>query len=352
MIDYKGIIEGLTDEKIKSLLEKLEIPFVEREGYILCKTACHNTDLEEASWKLYYYKNSHMFYCFTECGLLSPFKFLQHYYETRNIEYDFYNDILRVLENCSTYSKERSFLEQNLYKSERDKYAQIPMPRLKTYNEGVLDCFSYYRPVEWITEGITIATMNKYNIKFSIEDKAIIIPHYTVNGELCGIRQRNLDPEVVNIYGKYTPTKVENIMYSHPLSLNLYGLNFNKNNIKEKGICFLAEAEKSVLLGENLMDKNCVVAVCGSNFNKWQLKLLLQNAAPQEICLCFDSEEKKGKTNYFYKLYNICKKYNRYCNFSFIYDRKGLLNLKDSPMDRGKEIFDTLVKERVKVSES
>ena len=254
-----------------------------------------------------------------------------------------------MLQNCSNYTEEKSFLEQSAYKSERDKYSIAKMPQLKTYNNGVLDCFCYYKPIEWITEGITIAAMNKYNIKFSIEDNAIIIPHYTVDGELCGIRQRNLNPEVIELYGKYTPTKIENIMYSHPLSLNLYGLNLNKNNIKEKGICFLAEAEKSVLLSENLMEKNCTVAVCGSNFNKWQLKLLLKNAAPQEICICFDKEEKEGKTDYFYKLYNICKKYNKYCNFSFIYDRKGILQMKDSPMDRGKEIFQKLVSERVMV---
>lgn len=349
MIDYKKIIEELDDEKIKKLLQILDIPYIDREGYILCKTACHNIDLEEASWKLYYYKNSHMFYCFTECGSLSPFKFLQHYYQTRNIEYDFYKDILCLLQDCSNYTEEKSFLEQSAYKSERDKYSIAKMPQLKTYNNGVLDCFCYYKPIEWITEGITIAAMNKYNIKFSIEDNAIIIPHYTVDGELCGIRQRNLNPEVIELYGKYTPTKIENIMYSHPLSLNLYGLNLNKNNIKEKGICFLAEAEKSVLLSENLMEKNCTVAVCGSNFNKWQLKLLLKNAAPQEICICFDKEEKEGKTDYFYKLYNICKKYNKYCNFSFIYDRKGILQMKDSPMDRGKEIFQKLVSERVMV---
>ena len=49
------------------------------------------------------------------------------------------------------------------------------------------------------------------------------------------------------------------------------------------------------------------------------------------------------------KLWNICKKYNNYCNFSFIYDRKGILNLKDSPSDKGEDIFNKLKCERVKV---
>lgn len=45
----------------------------------------------------------------------------------------------------------------------------------------------------------------------------------------------------------------------------------------------------------------------------------------------------------------MCKKYKNYANFSFIYDKKKLLKLKDSPTDRGEEIFKKLLKERVKV---
>jgi hypothetical protein len=34
---------------------------------------------------------------------------------------------------------------------------------------------------------------------------------------------------------------------------------------------------------------------------------------------------------------------------SFIYDRKGLSELKDSPSDNGEEIFTQLLKERIKI---
>ena len=51
----------------------------------------------------------------------------------------------------------------------------------------------------------------------------------------------------------------------------------------------------------------------------------------------------------FNKLYNIGKKYSNYCKFSFIYDREGLISLKDSPTDKGEEIFKTLLNKRVEV---
>jgi hypothetical protein len=48
-------------------------------------------------------------------------------------------------------------------------------------------------------------------------------------------------------------------------------------------------------------------------------------------------------------LYALCKKYNQYCQFSFIYDRLGLLNMKDSPSDHGEETFKQLLRKRVTV---
>ena len=44
-----------------------------------------------------------------------------------------------------------------------------------------------------------------------------------------------------------------------------------------------------------------------------------------------------------------CKKYANYCNFYFLFDFKNLLQLKDSPIDKGKEIFEELMKNKVQV---
>ena len=83
MIDYKGIIEQLDTEKIKDLLDQMDIPYQEKESYLVMPTVCHNEDIDKASWKLYYYKNNHIFYCYTNCQSMSIFKFLKNYYETR-----------------------------------------------------------------------------------------------------------------------------------------------------------------------------------------------------------------------------------------------------------------------------
>jgi hypothetical protein len=204
-------------------------------------------------------------------------------------------------------------------------------------------------PVEWLNDGITKATMDKYNIRFSISQNKIIIPHYNVSGQLVGIRGRALNPDEIEQIGKYMPVQIEQKWYAHPLSLNLYGLNYNKENIRNYGVCYIGEAEKFCMQMDSFNFPNCSVAVCGSQLNKYQIDLLMRICHPREIVVCFDKEEKFGETKYFDKLYNVCKKYRNYCNMSFIYDRNNLLNLKESPTDRGQKVFEELVEGRVMV---
>ena len=71
--------------------------FTEKAGYVIFPTICHNVDVSEASMKLYYYENSHIFMCYTKDGPMTIFSFLKHYYESRGIDYDWYQDIYKVI---------------------------------------------------------------------------------------------------------------------------------------------------------------------------------------------------------------------------------------------------------------
>ena len=349
MIDYKSIIEQLDTSKVIQLMERLGVEdYIEKPGYVIFPTICHNEDPNEASMKLYYYENYHIFQCYTECGPQSPFKFLKHYYECRGVDYDWYQDIYKVILDCSNFNPNLGFAP-NKYQSIRDTYKAAERTQLPTYPNGIIDCFTTFYPPEWLNDGITKESMEKFNIRYSPSQNKIIIPHYNPNGELVGIRGRALNEWEVENVGKYMPVQIEGKWYSHPLSLNLYGLNWTKDNIKRSGTCFLVEAEKSVLQMEGWDLANCAAAVCGSQFNKHALKLLMQTARPREVVICFDKEEKPGSEDYFYKLWNIGKKYSTYCDFSFIYDRENLLELKDSPTDRGADTFWKLYKKRVRV---
>ena len=280
---------------------------------------------------------------------MSIFKFLKHYYETRGIEYEWYNDIYLLVRDCGSFSGFDGFVVEK-YKSMKDRYGvKRQSVQLPEYSPNVLDCFVREHPVEWLEDGISAEAMDKFDISYSIAHNKIIIPHYDADGRLVGIRGRALNEWEVENIGKYTPLKIEQNWYKHPLSMNLYGLNITKENIRRRGVCFLVESEKAVMQMESFSFPNCSAAVCGSNFNKYQLNILMRTCCPAEIILCFDKEELPGEEKYFFKLYDICKKYGQYCNFSFIYDREGLLSLKESPTDRGEEVFTKLLEKRVRV---
>lgn len=240
-INYQEIIENLKDEDVFNLLEKLGGEPIDKQDYILSKTICHHGDGEECNHKLYYYKNSHMFYCYSSCSSMSIFKLLRQYYEERQIKYDWYQDILQVILNCSSVQINKI---DNAYHSQLDKYKpQKVRKELPTYLNGIIDSFVHYYPIEWLQDSISKEAMDKYNIRFSTSQNKIIIPHYNIHNELVGIRGRALNPQEVELVGKYAPVWIEGKCYSHPLSLNLYGLNWNYENIKSSGIAYVFEAE-------------------------------------------------------------------------------------------------------------
>lgn len=349
-MDYREIVDNLKTSSVIELMKKLGADRYKQEnGHVIFPTICHNEDVEEASMKLYYYENNKVFMCFTECGTMSIFKFLKHYYETRGIEYDWVTDIYNVVLDCANFNPSLSF-QTPKYKSLKEKYGQerkeIVLPE---YNAGALDTFIKRYPPEWLNDGITTAAMDKFNIKYSISQHKIIIPHYDVLGRLVGIRGRALNEWEVENVGKYMPVRLEQTWYKHPLSMNLYGLYENQENIRKTGICYVFESEKSVMQCEAFSGPNCAVAVCGSQFNKYQLNLLIKTCHPNEVVLCFDSEELDNETKYFDKLWAICQKYKNYTNFSFVYDRLRLLELKDSPSDKGEAIFRKLLEKRTRV---
>lgn len=344
---------SLTSAQIIEIISGLGAShYLENDSYIIFPTICHNEDISSASMKLYYYKNTHLFHCYTECNSsFSIYDLLKKFYELHDIPYDFISDIYFKLLNFSGIDVDEESLRVK-YRSQREKF-QFKTPLVpEVYNPEILNIY-YSCPIyEWMREGISLDVLRKYNIRFSIAQNKIIIPHYNLNNELIGIRGRALNQWEVDQYGKYMPVKIEGRWYAHPLSINLYGLNFAAENIRKRKVAIIFEGEKSVLLYDTYFKDSLSVAVCGSTFTKKQLDLLLQ-CGVEEIVIAFDKEFDRPRTeegkSYFKKLVTLCQKYNQYCKFSFIYDEDGLLDKKDSPIDKGKDVFLTLLNNRTEV---
>jgi DNA primase len=141
-------------------------------------------------------------------------------------------------------------------------------------------------------------------------------------------------------------------MYNHPLGFALYNLNHSKDAIKVLQKAIIFEGEKSTLLYASYfgLENDISVAVCGSSLITYQVELLL-SLGVKEIIIAFDKQfqdvnDDEGK-RWIKKLKDIHKKYSSKCQISFMFDKKGLLGYKDSPIDAGIETFLTLFKERI-----
>ena len=84
---------------------------------------------------------------------------------------------------------------------------------LKHYDKKILQYLPTPRILPWIEEHISITAMQDANIKYDPVNDAIIIPHYDIDNNLIGIRQRTLIKEREK-YGKYMPAVLNNKMYN------------------------------------------------------------------------------------------------------------------------------------------
>lgn len=338
----------LTETEVKNILGRYGVlPFDENETEIIFPTACHN--LKSGSPKLYYYKNEKMFRCYTECNrMFDIFDLIMKMNKLRGIEINLSEAIRQTgVENNKPVDidiyKDIEFLRRITQKT---SYGQI---ELQIYDKNVLNRFKYDLAglSSWTAEGITEEAMKKFNILYDSFYNAIVIPNFDHTGDLIGIRARFLNPD--SPY-KYLPLKSYDVTYTFPTGKVLYGLYQNQESIKKKRTVIIFEGEKSVLKAEEYLNgSNISVATLGKNITLDHLNLLLPLQI-EEVILAYDKDytnkkERDEKVAEWEKILSILKPYYK---VSILLDTENRLKLKDSPIDRGKDIFMDLIKYRVR----
>ena len=378
--DKDEIKNNLAIEQIFDLVAELGgEPVMDAGGNsFTARTICHN-HLGEGSRKLYYYDNTKLFQCYTDCAgsfdiyeLICKIKTLSGEYKAYLGREGFVQrewqmlDAVYFVAQYFGFSIDRTFEDEFLEQSQVskdwelfNKYGKLDelkkekekIIELKFYDEKILKHLPQPIIAPWVREGISQEILRHRGVKYNPVNQSIIIPHYAINGELVGIRERTLIKENEK-YGKYRPAVLNNEMYNHPLGFNLFNLNNSKNAIKILKKAIIFEGEKSCYLYASYFgeDNDISVACCGSNLLFYQIELLLALGV-NEIIIAFDrqfqeigDEEWQRHTKLLKK---INEKYKRYVQISYIFDKDKLTNYKDSPIDRGPEIFLQLFKERV-----
>lgn len=362
MIDKDKVKNALTTENIYELLEEWGGEPTYTNFGLVSRTICHNPS-HEGKYKLYYYENNQIFKCYTECDeTFDIFTLVQKVMNIQyNLNYSFYDSLIYIAKyfnlSFNFYEKEFDILPDWQYIKNYSRIKEMTpsssIIELKSYDENILKNFNYnIKITPWINEGISESIMKKAKIGYYPGQDCITIPHFDINGNFIGLRGRTLGKEDAETYGKYRPLKINNILYSHPLGLNLYGLNISKRNIERIKTAIIVEGEKSVLqyasyFGE---ENNIAVACCGSTISQYQINLLL-SLKVKEIIIAFDRQfQKIGDAEFKLltkKLMHLHSKYKNYANISIIFDKNMITSYKASPLDEGPEKFIELYKNRI-----
>lgn len=349
-INPTELLKVITPQQVLLVLKSLGAQgIVELDKWALIPTICHNPNGTEASLKLYFYYDTKLFHCYTQCGdTFNIYELVRRASEANGVPLNFYEAYYYVL----SYVGSKSFVQlQNYYSAIGDKFTRrLGIQVLPEYEAGVLDAFLPFYTGEWAREGISIATMKKYEIGFNVNRNQITIPHRDLAGRLIGVRGRTLDPEIAATFGKYAPIYINGRWLRHHLSLNLYGAYQNQKAIMRHQRAVVFEGEKSVLLSDSLYgDDSVAVAVCGSNLHKVQADILIKQLGVKEIIVAFDKEYTKVGSSDFEKFQRrheaIKERLSNYVVCRYVMDIDGLLEEKDSPIDKGRAIYERLTKD-------
>ena len=327
-------------------------------------TICHNPP-GEGSRKLYYYRNTDLFHCFTGCATPS-FDIFELLVKVASIqwgkEYDL-NDAVRYIAIRFGLAGEAQLEDDSLIDwktfNTYDRVQGLEVKdyhvELKEYDDTVLGNLNYNVELEpWLREGISQEVIDYNLIGYFPAAAQITIPHFDINGRFIGLRGRSLAQDDVELYGKYRPVLINKQLYNHPLGMNLYNIDNSKDNIRQTGKAIIFEAEKSCLKYQSFfgIENDISVACCGSSISAYQIQLLL-DCNVKEIIIAFDRQfQEIGDAEFKHLTNNLTKindRYKNYVDISIIFDKKMITGYKDSPIDINPDIFLQLWKERIRL---
>lgn len=330
-------------------------------------TICHN--INGGGYNLAFNKETRSFCCFSECSCsysllslikkrrellgepCSTYQSLKWLCNELGIEFNFKEEVKQV--NTNIYKWQNSLLK---YTKNKNKNIE-----LRVYNKKILNYFPKIYHTDWIDYGISEEVLDKYNIGWYNYKQQITIPCYRQNGDLIGIRVRNMNPEI-DI--KYIPLQLlDGTEFNFPTNEVFYGENFNWTNVQRTKSVILVESEKTVMKYESWYGakNNICLGLYGSVLSNAKLKKLLSwNCETFYICLDSDFESIEYSNNdgkitsyekFEKKVMNIYNKLKPYAKSIYvIYNNLGFENCyKYSITDYTREQFEKIWNNKEKI---
>lgn len=183
----------------------------------------------------------------------------------------------------------------------------------------------------WIDEGISSQSLERFQVKYDSFSNRLVYPIRDISGQIVNVGGRTLDP-------CYKEKKLRKYTYFYQWGCldTIYGLYENMKSIKDKNEIILFEGAKSVMFADSYGIKN-TAAILTSHLNPQQFKILIKLGVRTVFALDADVDVRNDV--------NI-KKLFPYVTVEWVKNKNGLLGEKDSPIDKGLDIFNKLYDER------
>lgn len=228
----------------------------------------------------------------------------------KNTENIFYKklDILKSIQKYKPVHKEEAVIKR------------------KILSENVMDIYddNPEKLQVWIDEGISFESLNKFKVKYDLFSDRIVMPIRDISGNIINICGRTCDEH-------FKQNKIPKYIYYHKLGTIdfFYGFSENLENIRASNEILLFEGAKSVMKADSWGIKNSV-AILTNHINIHQIRLLM--SLHVNIVLCLDKGVDVKKDNSFLRVASRS-------NVFYLEDNQNLLDDKDAPVDKGKEVF-------------
>ena len=355
-IDVKKLKKSLSLAHHKQIMQALGIPaYSENKEQIIYFSGDKNKDALKGSPKLYFYKDSQIYFGYTSSRsydiislvqtrlalLKQPCSFLdacQFILDTTNINPDSISHIKKD-GHIYDWSNLERFIRVRKYGNQ-----------LSEYNRNIIDTLPPLYPQAWIDEGISEETMDKYQIRYYERCNQTVIPCFDDEARLVGVRVRNWDKDRVE-QAKYMPlVTLDGQCYKFNTNQVFYGINYNKPEIERTGKVIIVESEKAVMKLDTYMGRhNIALGMYGSNLGIQRRNQLLKmgvNTVSYVVDNDFIGQDDEFFEQWREKIRHFIKLWDGFCRVEIVWDNLGLLGPKENATDRTKEIWEQLWENR------
>ena len=229
----------------------------------------------------------------------------------------------------------------NIAKKYRPQARPPPQCTAKILPDNYMDRFEFRKDKlkVWADEGIPYDLMWKFGVRYDAFDDRIVYPIRNLDGQIFCVSGRTCDPD-------YKEKGIRKYTYTSPIGSlpALYGFWENQNEIFLNKEAIVFEGCKSVLKGASFGFLNGI-ALLTSHLSPFQLEAMIRIASFHGVRFVFalDSDIDITKDKNIMRL-------TSYARVEWIRNVGGLLADKESPVDRGKEVFEQLYNMRVKLN--